>query len=655
MKHTSQIRPDRTLLWIRLFGILILVAMLAGNLSLAEAWGEPPSLFVDAAPSQSRADALMEPSTARLRMIRVNTGMLYDAAGKPLDRTRLPEVSLNLFPDANYTGVVTSMERDRWATYWIGDLKEVDGYFYLVMADDVFIAHVASPLGVYEISWAGGDLYKVEQVDQSKFVDEDPAAQYDLSDGALTDEPSGLAADSAADVVAAPAADSAASIDVMVAYTADARAAAGDENAMKARIVLAIKQTNTSYAKSGVTTRLRLVHVEEVAYTETGNLGTDLNRLKGRADGFMDEIHSIRNTYGADMVALIVKDGGSECGRAAAVRANANTAFQVTVLKCATSNYSLAHEFGHLQGARHDTYVDKKNKPYSYGHGYVHLGNTPADRWRTIMGENDQCKKKGYNCTRLQYWSNSTKKYRGAPMGNTQARNYRVLNTTARTVANFRKQVIAANFNSTFNGSSVGWTTVAGTWNIFNKVQYRSPGLPDSFASAKHAGVYGDLTYEVKMKRTGVACSVVKCANQISIRGTPSPLDSINRWNKEYKFAYSNYGSYSVWLVNGEDAATPLQDWTESSAVVKDGWNILKVVAVGPSFKFYINGTLVWVGSDSALRTGQVGFGFYREAGAGTLYVDWAKLSTTPTANLDLNEVVENGFQLPGGSDMGSP
>jgi hypothetical protein len=48
---------------------------------------------------------------------------------------------------------------------------------------------------------------------------------------------------------------------------------------MKARIALAMTETNTAYAQSGVLTRLRLVHAEEFPYTETGNLNTDLTRF----------------------------------------------------------------------------------------------------------------------------------------------------------------------------------------------------------------------------------------------------------------------------------------------------------------------------------------------------------------------------------------
>ena len=40
-----------------------------------------------------------------------------------------------------------------------------------------------------------------------------------------------------------------------------------------------------------------------------------------------------------------------------------------------------------------------------------------------------------------------------------------------------------------------------------------------------------------------------------------------------------------------------LKPWTASAAIVKNGWNTLKVIAVGSSLRYYINGTLVWVGS----------------------------------------------------------
>jgi hypothetical protein len=345
-----------------------------------------------------------------------------------------------------------------------------------------------------------------------------------------------------------------------------------------------------------------------------------------------------------------VENGGAYCGLASTIMATAATAFQVTDRSCATGYYSFGHEFGHLQGARHDTYVDTNNTPYSYGHGYVHTGSTDYNRWRTVMAYNNKCSDLGYNCTRIQWWSNPSKTYHGAATGISNTKNYLVLNNTDYTVANFRTQKIANDFNSTFNGTSTGWSAVNGTWVISLSKYFKSTGLPDKFVTAKHSGLYGDLTYQVRMKRVGA----VDLVNYISIRGDTSPLDAEGRWEKEYKFGYTNDGRFSVFEVNGA-TVTALKGWTLSAAIVQGGWNTLKVIAVGKSLKFYINNTLVWSGNDPTFKRGQVGFGFYRDSATGALNVDWAKLSNTPTADFNPYEEVAPGVTVPGGDDTGHP
>jgi hypothetical protein len=617
-------------IWKTMLALVLIATLMSGSLSAVQAQGGPPPMFEDAGDVPLSAGGPGEAHIAQERLVFVNVGMLFAPNGRALGKKSLPEISLNLFPDVNFTGVVNRSWTDGWGSYWIGSLKGVEnGYFYLTVVDGAFMAHVGSPQGIYEVSLASGDLYKAIRIDQSKFTDHDEAWTFEPS-GAVIPEGS-----------LGPTADSGATIDIMVAYTDDARAAAGGTPAIKATILTALNETNTSYANAGVTTRLRLVHVQEYSYTETGNMSTDLSRFRGTTDAYFTTIHSLRNTYAADMVGLIVENGGAYCGLASTIMATATTAFQVTDRSCATGYYSFGHEFGHLQGARHDTFVDPTNTPYSYGHGYV---KTTGTMWRTVMAYGDACG----GCTRIQWWSNPAKTYGGAPTGVSNTKNYLVLNNTDYTVANFRTQIISNNFNSSFNGSSAGWSAVSSTWSLYNAINYRSTGAANLFASAKHTGTYGDLTYEVRMKRTGVA----SLANHISIRGDSSPLDAQKRWNKEYKFAYNNSGEFSVWEVNGASVVA-LQGWTANAAIVVNNWNTLKVIAVGSSLKFYINGTLVWSGSDTTFKTGEVGFGFYRDANAGALYVDWAKLSNTPTA--DLNEQVAPGEERVGGDDTRGP
>ena len=152
------------------------------------------------------------------------------------------------------------------------------------------------------------------------------------------------------------------------------------------------------------------------------------------------------------------------------------------------------------------------------------------------------------------------------------------------------------------------------------------------------------------MKRIGTCTT---CSNRIIIRGNPTSLGSTNWWKPSYYFQYTNTGQFSVYEVSSGGVITPLKAWTNSAAIVPNGFNTLKVIAVGSSLRFYINGTLVWSGADSTLKTGKVGFGFFRDAAAGTQYIDWAKLSTTATA--DLNEQVIAGDEVPGGTVDQSP
>ncbi len=641
---TSSLRSVRR----AMLSLVLMVSFLAGSAAAVHA--QAPSLFGDAGLTAdvATADAGATNSHAlRSRLVTANLNLLLTSSGNALDVSTTPQVNLNLFPDTSYTGVITKLTNYDADTHtWSGVLQDVTGgYFYLATSGGKLAGHVASAEGVYEITSAGDNLYKVVQLDESKMVDE-PNDGHDMPAGQ---------APMMADV--GTLGDSASRIDVMVMYTSTARVMAGGTSAMNAKIALAMTETNTAYANAGITPRLRLVHAEEVSYAETGVLETDLSHLVNPIDGVMDNVPTLRNRYGADMVSLIVYDGGPYCGLANAIMATANGAtapYDVVALACMTGYYSFGHEFGHLQGARHDMYMDPTLTPFSYGHGYVHPGTTTATRWRTIMAYNDKCRYVyGYDCTRLQYFSNPSKLYGGAPMGDsTRAKNYLVLNATALTVANFRTQRIGDNFSSNFNTSSLGWIPVSGTWSLLSGAYYSSGGLANTGASVKYSSRYGDLTYAVKMRRTGTCTT---CANRIIIRGNPAFLDPTKWWKPSYVFQYTNTGLFSVFYTNSLGTTTALAPWSSSAAIVQGGWNTLKVVAVGSTLRFYINGVLVWAGADNALAVGQVGFGFYRDAYAGRLYADGASLTNSPTAADALPADVALGVAVPGGTINKAP
>lgn len=225
-------------------------------------------------------------------------------------------------------------------------------------------------------------------------------------------------------------------IRMLINYTAAAKTAAGDIDAL---IDLSVAETNQGYVNSGINARVEIAHKAQVTYTES-NLDTDRARYTAKTDGYMDEIHTQRNTYAADVGMLFLNYGSSVgCGVASAIGAVESDAFAVVKYSCATGNFSFGHELGHLYGARHDVATDGTTTPFAYGHGY----REPTNKWRTVMAYPIT----GINMPRLNYWSNPNVNYTdGLVMGTVAtANNARVLNERAAVLAAFRGAPVDVN------------------------------------------------------------------------------------------------------------------------------------------------------------------------------------------------------------------
>jgi Metallo-peptidase family M12 len=216
-------------------------------------------------------------------------------------------------------------------------------------------------------------------------------------------------------------------IDVIVAYTK--KAASYYADVKRELVELAIEEANESFRMSNLGyVKLRLVHAYETDYVEEGEHFQHVWRFADDGDGYMDEIHALRDKYRADVGVLIVDDP-SGCGLATRVFADAEEAFAVVHHECAATSYSVAHEIGHLIGARHDLSIDASMTPFAYGHGYVN-----GTKWRDIMSYKASCN----GCPRLPVWSNPKVLIKGEPAGTAQLDNARVIAEQAARVAAFR-------------------------------------------------------------------------------------------------------------------------------------------------------------------------------------------------------------------------
>ena len=202
--------------------------------------------------------------------------------------------------------------------------------------------------------------------------------------------------------------DGSGDIKVLVLYTS---AAANSVNNIYNTVLLAEEESNLSFVNSGVNCKIEIVYIGKTDYEET-NSTTDKNRFKTTDDGYMDEVHILRERYAADICVLLVNYSDGICGDAYTIKAQRDEAFcVVTALGCATGYYSFIHEIGHLIGCRHNPENDTNSSPYEYGHGYIY----PDGGWRTIMAYSTYCS----GCIRKQYWSNPSITYNGVPMGTT--------------------------------------------------------------------------------------------------------------------------------------------------------------------------------------------------------------------------------------------
>jgi hypothetical protein len=334
-------------------------------------------------------------------------------------------VHFSLFSGAGYEAALSGLERrsasDVTWRGWLGEPGK--DRVVLTSRGDAVAGLIFSPEGIYEIAPLSGGRHRLAKLDQHR---------YPLCGGTVT---APRTATRGGRQALTGAADPSNQIDVMIAYTPQALAAAGGVAAIQATAQSAVDMANTAFIDSGMVARFVLVGTLLASRNDSGDMVADLYWLA--AD---NAIAAARDVVRADLVSLLVVSGGA-CGVGFVMQdpglGFADSAFQVTALSCAVGNLSYAHEHGHNMGMEHNpengSPPAEASYPWSYGH-YV------DGSFRTVMSYVDPCP---HGCNRIARFSNPNLTYNGQPTGIADLRdNHRTGDLTASIVAKFRQRTL---------------------------------------------------------------------------------------------------------------------------------------------------------------------------------------------------------------------
>jgi hypothetical protein len=345
-------------------------------------------------------------------------------------------VVLPISPTVNITLQRVRYANDARGCTWNGIVAETGETALLMRWNDGHITGLVGYKGrIYTVASLGGQLHAVVETDP-RHMPPDHAAPKPTADPRADlrpDAPAKIAAPATPPAVK-PLSDAERQsleakkieIDVMMLYTKKAASRYLREPADL--LAMAVEQANETFRNSGAgNISLRLVHTQVIDYDETD--GEHFEHLYRMVDGLgsFKDVRKLRNEKKADIVGLIVDDA-SGCGLSTRVAPDSEDAFFVVHHSCATITISIAHEIGHILGARHDRAIDANNTPFAYGHGFVN------GKWRDIMSYQQSCD----GCVRIPFWSNPRVKYKGEPTGTDAEDNARVILEQAERVSKFR-------------------------------------------------------------------------------------------------------------------------------------------------------------------------------------------------------------------------
>lgn len=299
---------------------------------------------------------------------------------------------------------------------WVGGLEDIADSHVVFTERDGVVSGLINAVGVtYQVRTERAGTYLLELVDLAALGDE-----REPLDGAG----GGAVPPAARDLAAG---DDPHTIDLLILYSPAARSKLGDTAQIEALASQVVSDTNTAFARSGVTPRVRLVGAFELGFTEAQLMSDDLPRVRASA-----EARLLRDVLRADAVQLLVSSPDlASCGIGylLAVDSPDFDAYSVADVSC-VAQYTPTHELAHNMGSHHAPEDGASGALFPYSYAY----KDPERGFRTVMAY--PCA--NTTCLRIPNFSNPGVVYVGGVTGSAAQHNARSLNEAAPYVANFR-------------------------------------------------------------------------------------------------------------------------------------------------------------------------------------------------------------------------
>lgn len=351
-----------------------------------------------------------------------------------LDALSEPSMSLSIFGDTLTIIHEETIFRNSTDYTYIGSTNDQKYNVFIAVLNDKAYLELTSPQQNYELSF-DNNSHKIQKFTELVFNEDDP-----LFTNTELNELSNSFVYNPTFHEDSPITDTL--VDVTFFYT-DAALNARSSTIMRQMATLGVDKANLGFNLSDIPVQLVYDGIDRLdRYAESGNMQTDLNRLINPNDGHLDQGPIIRDQLDADIGLLITHHPNSgQCGLASQILADEDNAFAIASENCiliddrnafAPVGTLIAHEIGHLMGARHQILSDPTITPFKYGHAYYDFPNGKV----TIMGTGI-CS----SCTWENIWSNPNVSFFGSSnvAGEAEfANNARVLSATAPYVASFR-------------------------------------------------------------------------------------------------------------------------------------------------------------------------------------------------------------------------